>query len=143
MLNGLKPYPFPTLGMVLGEGNRSATYRYMQRCVIMFIPTMAARRASMPSAGARSVSNWASRRSACYADYQTLFREAQRPDGIESIHRLHEQYPFRHHPAALEGQDSRYLRKPRCSEEAPRAGGSQAKTGTSVVASPTAMPAIE
>ncbi len=64
MLNGLKPLSRSLRWGMVGGGEpvRSATATAVRRCVTMFIPCWPARLTSMPSAGARSVSNWASRR---------------------------------------------------------------------------------
>ncbi len=66
MLNGLKPLSRSLRWGMVGGGEpvRSATATAVRRCVTMFIPCWPARLTSMPSAGERSVSNWASRRSA-------------------------------------------------------------------------------
>lgn len=146
MLNGLKPLSRSLRWGMVGGGEpvRSATATAVRRCVTMFIPCWPARLTSMPSAGARSVSNWASRRSAATPTTRPCFAKRRSAlTGSRSSRSPPEQYPFRHHQSGAGGGTPRYLRKAPLlyRRRGARAGGSE-QNRTKSSASPTAMPAI-
>ncbi len=146
MLNGLKPLSRSLRWGMVGGGEpvRSATATAVRRCVTMFIPCWPARLTSMPSAGARSVSNWASRRALLRRLPDPVSRRGAAPDGIEVVsvttpNNTH----FAITKAALEAGLHVICEKPLCftAEEA-RELVELSKNRTKSSASPTAMPAI-
>ena len=137
--------PFLRWGMVGGgEPVRSATATAVRRCVTMFIPCWPARLTSMPSAGARSVSNWASRRSAATPTTRPCFAKRRSAlTGSRSSRSPPRTIPISPSPKRRWSGTPRYLRKALCftAEEA-RELVDLSKNRTKSSASPTAMPAI-
>ncbi len=137
--------PFLRWGMVGGgEPVRSATATAVRRCVTMFIPCWPARLTSMPSAGERSVSNWASRRSAATPTTRPCFAKRRSAlTGSRSSRSPPRTIPISPSPKRRWRRDSTLSAKSPLlyRRRGARAGGSE-QNRTKSSALPTAMPAI-